>query len=92
MNRGGIFCRIYLLSLSMILMFAVSLIYSNWSARFSIKLAWAGVNLNRTLSSYSRVTSSLRVMTRISVTGFALSLVKEICCMLVKSELPTDYL
>ena len=69
----------------MILTVAVSLIYSPLASRPGIRSGLSGVNLSSTLSSYSRVISSLAANRRISasfntVIGVSLS----------KSEVPTD--
>ena len=74
----------HLQSLSMILTVAVSLIYSPLASKPGIRSGISGVNLSSTLSSYSRVISSLAANRRFS------AFVTLIGASLSKSEVPAD--
>ena len=74
----------------MMLTVAVSLTHSLTPSRPRIREADAGLNLSRTLSSYSRVISSLTVKSRTSVEGSSMLIMTDIGVSSSKSELTTE--
>ena len=82
--------RIHLRSLSMMLTVAVSLIHSFTPSRLRMSCSDPGLNLSRTLSSNSRVISSLTLKSRTSVERLALLRLTNIGLSSSKSELPIE--
>ena len=74
----------------MMLTAALSLIHSFTPSRKGMRSGDAGLNLSRTLSSYSRVVSSLTVKSRTSVEGLSLLMMTDIGLSSSKSELTTE--
>ena len=73
----------------MMLTVAVSLTHSLTPSRKGTRAGDAGLNLSRTLSSYSRVVSSLTVKSRTSVEGSSLLIMTDIGVSSSKSEFST---
>ena len=69
---------------------AVSLIHSFTPSRKGMRANDAGLNLSRTLSSYSRAISSLTVKSRTSVDGSSLLMMTDIGVSSSKSEFSTE--
>ena len=68
----------------------MSLTHSLTPSRPGIRVADVGLNLSRTLSSNSRVVSSLTVKSRTSVEGSSLLMMTDIGVSSSKSEFPTE--